>query len=213
MLLEFKNVTGQNKGFILKNITFSLEPGYLVGITGKNGAGKTTLLQYMMKHNQSYSGEILFQGKNIKENHTEFLSHIGYISEDNPFFMTFSAKENGDLLGTFYDTWDEKLFFQIAEEIKLPLNRELSALSRGEFIKFQIAFAMAHQAQLYLMDEATAGMDPVFRREFHQLLRQIASCDGSVILTSHIKSDMDRNMDYVGMIEEGNMVSYQENIQ
>ena len=92
MILEFKNVSGISKEFNLKNLSFSVETGFITGITGKNGAGKTTLFHYIMEPEKNYTGDIMVAGKKLHEHHAELMNIIGYVSEDNRFFMEKTGK-------------------------------------------------------------------------------------------------------------------------
>lgn len=210
-MLEFKNITVKRGKFTLSNINFQLEDGYLLGILGKNGAGKTTLLNSMMERHPNYTGDIFYQGINIKEEPEWFLEKCAYIADDNRFFNKKTAMENVELLSGFYGKMDKEKFKTYMEEMKLSCGKQVGAMSRGQFIRFQIAFARAHHAKLYLLDEATAGMDPVFRREFYNILRQILAEEATILMTTHIQSDIDRNMDYICRLEDGKMVFFQEN--
>ena len=211
MILEFKNVSGISKEFKLKNISFSVEPGFITGITGKNGAGKTTLFHYIMEPEKNYTGDIMVGDKKLHEHHAELMNIIGYVSEDNRFFMEKTGKENVDLLSVFYLDFDTELFYDVMKEMKLSSMKELKNMSRGEYLKFQLAFAIAHKSKLYLLDEITGGMDPIFRKELYQMLQEILmEEDTAIIMTTHIKEEIEMRMDYVGVMEEGTLVSFQE---
>ena len=210
MILEFKNVTGKTKHFNLQNISFTLEPGFIMGLAGKNGAGKSTLIDYIMNPKQQYTGEILVDGVNIRDQHYLMMNRIGFISDDNAgFILEKSAKENAQLFGMLYDEWDETLFEEAMKKVNLSLGKIVGKMSRGEMFKFQTAFAMAHKPVLYLIDEATAGMDPVFRIDYFKILQEIIAGEtASILMTSHIQDEIQRKMDYVGVMEDGKLVKF-----
>lgn len=215
MLLEFEQVTGIKKhfrkNFCLQDVSFSLPAGYIMGLAGENGAGKSTLMDYIMNPKQRYEGKILLQGEDIRENHIGILNKIGFVSEENHFFEEMTIGQNEQLLGYFYDNWDGKLFRIMIQKMELSLGKIVGKLSRGERMKFQMAFAVAHHPVLYLLDEVTAGMNPVFRVDFFKILQEvIATEEASVLMTSHIREEMDRKMDYVGIMEKGRMTSFGE---
>lgn len=211
MLLEVKHVTGTGKGFHLEDICFSLEEGYLLGIVGKNGAGKTTLFRYIMEPKHNYQGEILLDGENIQKDRVNSMNKIGFVSDENIFFKNYTIEQNIELLKEFYQCWDQEQFEELLKQMDLTLGMKIGSLSRGEWTKFQVAFAVAHKARLYLMDEPTAGMDPVFRKEFFRILQKLLMEKGcSVIMTTHIQEEIDRKMDIKAVMEQGRLVSYQE---
>lgn len=212
MLLEFKNVTGTSKKYALQDISFTLEAGYIMGLAGKNGAGKTTLFDYIMNPKQQYTGEIKIEGVNIRDNHHLMMNRIGLISDKNTgFFAEKTAKENIELLGRFYEEWDDTVFFKAMQKMNLSVGKVVGRMSRGETFKFQTAFAMAHKPALYLIDEATAGMDPVFRIDYFKMLQEIiAEETASILMTSHIEDEIKRKMDYVGIMENGKLVEVKE---
>lgn len=215
MLLEFNHVTGVNKKFrkkfVLQDISFSLPPGYIMGLCGGNGAGKTTLIDYIMNPHQQYEGVIRINGEDIRKNHSAIMNKIGFISEENNFFENLTIGTHEKLLSRFYDNWDKALFHTLLTKMELTAGKVVGNLSRGEFMKFQMAFAAAHHPVLYLLDEVTAGMDPVFRIDFFKLLNErIATEQASVLMTSHIKEEISRKIDYVGVMEYGKMIQFKE---
>lgn len=211
-MLEFKNVTIRKGNFTLSDINFQLEKGYILGILGKNGAGKTTLLKSMVERGTDYTGEICFEGKDIRKEKEWFLEKCAYIADDNKFFTKKTAMENVELFRVFYEKLDLEKFQTYMKEMEVSCHKKIGAMSRGQFIRFQLAFARARHAQVYLLDEATAGMDPVFRREFYQILRQIVSEEATVLMTTHIQSDIEKNIDYICRLEEGKMRFFGENL-
>lgn len=211
MLLEFEHVTGRNRRFHVEDVSFTLEPGYIMGLAGKNGAGKTTLLHHILDKKKSYQGTIRLMGEDIHKDHSRTLDRIGFVSDENVFLMNNNAPENGEIYGAFYTNWSRESFDEALERMEISRYKLLKSLSRGEFIKFQMAFAMAHKPALYILDEATAGMDPMFRREFFKLLLQlIESEEASVLMTTHSMEELEKKMDYIGIMEKGRLISFQE---
>lgn len=213
MLLELEQVTGVHKKFHLENISFSIPEGYICGLMGNNGAGKTTLFRYIMEEKKLYTGTIRIGGVDIRKNHAQMLNQIGFVSEDNPFLMQRTAEQNVDLLSGFYENFDKELFRKAMLAMEVSPKKTYGKMSRGEVVKFQMAFAMAHHPKLYLLDEVTAGMDPVFRRDFFRMLHWIIEHENaSILMTSHIESEMERKTDFVGILEKGKLIQFGESM-
>ena len=209
MILEFINVTGTSKKYSLQDISFSLEPGYIMGLAGKNGAGKSTLLDYIMNPRQQYTGEIKINGVNSRENHRYMLNKLGFISDNNSFLLDRTAEQNAEILGVLYEEWNKGIFYNAMKKMDLSVKKTVGKMSRGELFKFQTAFAMAHNPAVYLIDEVTAGMDPVFRIDYFKMLQEIIADEtASIIMTSHIQDEIHRKMDYVGIMEDGKLVQF-----
>lgn len=212
MILEFEHVTGTKRKFHLEDINFSLPAGYLMGLAGKNGAGKTTLMDYIMNPKCRYTGTIRICGVDIRENHAKARDIIGFVSENNPFFENYSALDNVKLLGDFYSNFNVEKFKDAMKKMELSTGTNVGKMSRGELMRFQVAFAMAHGSKLYLLDEATAGMDPVFRVDFFKMLHEIIEDEQtSVVMATHLAEELEHKMDYIGVMETGKMVSFGEN--
>lgn len=217
-ILSFEHVTGISRkfplqNFTLKNISFTMEAGYLYGLVGENGAGKTTLMNYILRENIKYEGQICIEGTDIRKEHTKILNKIGFVSEDNRFFEECTCRQNADFLGMFYDSFNREKFLETMDSMKLSGGKIYKNMSRGERLKFQLAFAMAHNPSLYLLDEATAGMDPVFRVDFFHLLQQLILDErAAVLITSHIPSEIERKTDFVGVMKNGSLVAFGESL-
>ena len=214
VLFKLEHVTGTSKrNYKLQDISLELPAGYIAGIAGENGAGKTTLFDYIMNPKKQYEGKILLGGEEIHDDYITMRQQIGFVSEKNQFFMHKSARDNAKLAACLFDTWDYNLFETMMKEMGVSRSSALSTLSRGEYMKFQTAYAMAHHPALYLLDEVTAGMDPVFRIDYFKLLQSlIEEGNVSVLMISHIQEEMERKMDYLGIMEEGRLVSWKENL-
>lgn len=203
----------KKKAFRLEEVDFELPGGYIMGIVGKNGAGKTTFFDYIMDGRKRYAGELLLEGKEIHENHLQTLDRIGFVSEKNEFMEMRTAGQNAKMLGRFYSQFDMDLFERTAERLGIGKNKTVGEMSRGERMKFQLAFAVAHVPKLLLLDEATAGMDAVFRIDVYRLLRDLIKEENcSVVLSTHIEEEIEKQLDYVGVLEKGRFISFRENL-
>ena len=212
IVLEFEHVTGKSGNFRLSDISFALPAGYMMGLVGKNGAGKTTCLKYIMRENTLYTGSIRIDGRDRLERGASFRNQVGVMSEDNVFFEERTGAQNVELLKNFYDHFDRELFSETMKRLEVSSGKSYYKMSRGERMKFQMAFAMAHHPKLYLLDEVTAGMDPVFRVDCFKLLHEVIEQeDAAVLMTSHIESEMKKQMDYIGILEQGKMTYFGEN--
>ena len=208
--IEFQQVSGIGKGAFLRDISFSLEKGFILGLTGKSGTGKSMLLKHIVDPSVKFSGKILIDGTEIQSSNRSYMNQIGFVSEDNIFQTYWTAQKNAKLYSKVYDSWNMELFEQYMNQFGVSVYRKVGFLSRGELIKFQMAVAIAHGSKLFLLDEATAGMDPVFRREFFQVVRKLME-DGevSMIMATKLVEELEFKADYVGTLEDGRLVSYE----
>ncbi len=210
MELTLCHVSRKRKGH-LQDLSFTVKNGFITGLVGKNGAGKTTLFRTIMSVKKDYDGEILADGMPLVKNRERCMNRIGFVSEEPLFFMNKTAGENALLYAPLYDVFDRDGFMQRLKDMGVPAGIALEKLSKGEYIKFQLCFAAAHDSRLYLLDEATAGMDVVFKKEFFRFLHeQVAREDVAVLMSTHIEEDIDQHMDYVCLLSEGKMASFGE---
>lgn len=212
-MLVFENVTGISKKFGLNEINFTLPVGYIMGLVGKNGAGKTTLFHYILDDKQRYTGTIKIAGVDIRENHAGIMNKIGFVSEENEFFLKWTGVENAEVCGKLYDDFDMEEFYRAAKSMELEAGKTYLNMSRGERLKFQMAFAMAHRPSIYLLDEVTAGMDPIFRKDFFKILQEVIRDEqASVLMTTHIQTELQQKTDFVGIMEQGKLIQFGESL-
>lgn len=208
-IIEFQSVTDLGEKQILENISFELEKGYIMGLAGKNGAGKTTLIKHIIDPDFSYSGKILYDGRDIRECRQLMLQNIAYVSDEQIYFTERDAVCNAKLYSLFYDDWNQELYYELLHQFGVEAYTPVYNLSRGNYIKFQLAFAFAHNCKLLLLDEATAGMDPVFRKDFFKILQnEVARTELTVIMATHIEDELYKKSDYIGIMENGRLKSY-----
>lgn len=209
-MLEVKGIRKKYVSFTLQDVSFSLEPGYILGLTGRNGAGKTTLIRQLIHPETSSGGSVIINGIDAKKEPIQAKQEIGVLMEDQPFLLDMSLELNGTLLGAFYEKFSMEKFLAYLKRFELNRETRYRDLSRGMRMKFQLAFALAHEPKLLLMDEATGGLDVVFRREFYYLLQEAVEQElVSVIISTHVTEDLDKVADYVAFIEGGRMKFYE----
>jgi len=206
-ILELKNVTKKYRGFILDNVSLSLFPGFIIGIIGPNGAGKTTTIKIIMDMVKADKGNIQVFGKEHVKNIKEIKNRIGYVGEEQNFYMDKTVAWTGKFVSRFYNRWDTNMFENLISKFTISRSKKIKELSKGMKVKLSLALALSHDPELIILDEPTAGLDPVVRRELLELLRKIPeNGDKSVIISSHITDDIARTADIVNFIIDGRIV-------
>ena len=196
VILQLKQVGLQRKDFALEDISFQIKAGYITILTGNNGAGKSTLLSILMGVNRKYTGKVELYGEDLKSHDRKNLEKIGYISEEPTFFMECDAIENEMFLSPHYRNWDKKLYREKLKELEVPVSTPLKLLSRGNYIKFQLTWAMAHCAELYVLDEPTAGLDPVYKKIFYRQLQELVAQGAGILMATNLAEDVEQIADY-----------------
>ena len=141
--------------------------GEVYGLLGRNGAGKTTMLRILMGIVRPDAGTIELLGKRTKRVTVSLKQRIGYVSQEPMFYSWMTAEHLGRFVGSFYPTWDKQEFSRLLDALDVPKDRRAADLSGGTRSKLGLALARAPRPELLLLDEPTAGLDPVARREFH----------------------------------------------
>lgn len=212
--LVFDGVSLKRKGFELKDISFQLPKGFILGLAGENGAGKSTLLSAIMNRKAKVQGHIYVDGMDIFSEREKAFAKIGFISDAQVFFEQLSVTDNVELYAPFYPEFDHELFREKLKEFEVSAGTSVGKLSRGQKFRFMLAFAMAHHSSLYLIDEATAGMDLVYRKEFFKLLKRMMDESGaSVVLVTHLKEELEMQVDYKMILAQGQVKEWSENVR
>jgi len=205
--VEIKGLRKEYKGFTLDDVTFEVPQGYIMGLIGPNGAGKTTVVKLIMNLIRRDAGEIRVFGLDNIGREPEIKSRIGFVYDVPAFPHDLRLRTIGSALSAFYGRWDEARFQGLLDEFRLPPRQVFKKLSHGMKMKFSLAVALAHDADLILMDEPTAGLDPVFRFELLNKLRALIQDERKTVLfSSHITSDLERVADYIAFIHKGRLV-------
>lgn len=204
MLVEADKLEKKLGNFLLSEISFSLPQGYICGLVGRNGAGKTTLLHLLLGLYRPDRGELRIAGKAYKKESREVLDSVGTVLQEPLFDAERSLIENARFFGSYYRQFDFLLMRKYLQSFELGEKKRYAALSKGEQLKFQFAFALSHKPRLLILDEPTGNFDPQFRNEFFRLLKEfIASGENSVILATHATGDLDRLADYILYLDKG----------
>jgi ABC-2 type transport system ATP-binding protein len=205
--VEIENLRKEFKGFTLKDVSFRIPKGYIMGLIGPNGAGKTTLIKMIMNLIRKNSGRILVFGKDHIQHEAEIKSRIGFVYDVPPFYEDLKLKSTASAIAPFYPEWNQQLFLKLMDEFELPQGKKFKKLSHGMKMKFSLCIALSHRADLILMDEPTSGLDPVFRQELLAQLSQIMlNEEKTVLFSTHITSDLERIADYITLINNGEIL-------
>jgi ABC-2 type transport system ATP-binding protein len=205
--LEIAGVAKSYEDFTLDNISFNLPRGYIMGLIGPNGAGKTTLIKLILNLVRRRSGAIRVLGLDNLADEAAARARIGYVPDEPHYPEDIRLAELKAATAPFYPHWDEATFGRLAGEFELPLRKRFKKLSHGTKMKFALALALSHGAELIILDEPTSGLDPVFRR---QLLDRLAGLlehgRASVLFSTHITADLERVADFVTFLRDGQVV-------
>lgn len=206
-ILEVKNLRKNYKDFSLKDVSFKLDRGYIMGFIGQNGAGKSTTIKLIMNLLKRDGGEIKIFGKDNIKHEIEVKNKIGFVYDECYFYEELTVLEMKEIIAPFYKEWDDDLFNRYIKEFDIPPKKKIKDLSKGMKMKFSLAIALSHNADLLIMDEPTSGLDPVVRSEILDILSDtIQDENKSVFFSTHITSDLDKIADYIILIDNGEIV-------
>ena len=207
-------VNGLNKSygnFSLRDITFSLPEGCITGFIGINGAGKTTTLRTLLGLTNKLSGNIQFFGLDMDKNERQIKDRIGIVLDDGCFYDELSLAEMKSIIAPSYTSWCEQDFKNYLERFNLNPKQKINTLSKGMKMKYALALALSHKAELLIMDEPTSGLDPLIRSQLLTILTDYMNSGGKgVFFSTHITSDLDKIADMLIMIDNGHIVCQEE---
>ncbi|MCH5280800.1 MAG: ABC transporter ATP-binding protein [Lachnospiraceae bacterium] len=194
-------------GFTLDDISFDVPKGSIMGFIGQNGAGKSTTMKAILNIIKTDGGSIKLLGMDHSKDEAQIKECIAAVFDECPFHDSFKAKQINILFRGLYQNWDEKQFFDYLDRFHLPRKKKIGEFSKGMKMKMQIAAALSHKARLLIMDEPTTGLDPVVRNEILDVFREYLNDENnSILLSSHITSDLDKIADCVTFIDNGKLL-------
>lgn len=197
----------ESSGFWLKDISFNLPEGSILGFIGQNGAGKTTTISCILNTIKKDNGRIMVLGREMTDQTMDIKEEIGVVFDGDNFPPYLSAEELSKVMSGIYRKWDQPLFCNYLQRFKLPLRQKIKSFSRGMSMQLAIAVALAHHPRLLLLDEATGGLDPLMRDEILDILLEFVQTeDHSILLSSHITGDLEKIADHIVLIDHGEII-------
>ena len=196
LMLKNVNKKYEKSNFAIKDISFSVPEGSIVGFIGENGAGKSTTMNCILNVIRRDSGTIEIFGREMTDEDIDIRENIGVVYDSNNFPEHLTAKQLADILGRIYSKWDDFCFGQFLRRFGLPESQKIKTYSRGMSMKLAI-----------ILDEATSGLDPIMRDEILDVLLEFVKQENhSILLSSHITSDLEKIADYIVFIHNGEII-------
>ena len=205
--ISIQNLQKSFPTFSLKNVSFDVQQGTIMGFVGENGAGKSTTIKCILNVLQKEKGLIKIFGRDHVGEEIKIKEEVGVVYDDLPFPETLSGKDIEKFMHRLYKWWDERLFYQLLKQFKIDPSKKVKELSRGMKMKLSIAIALAHHPKLLILDEPTSGLDPIVRDEILDLfLAFMQDEEHTILFSSHITSDLEKIADTITFIHEGEIV-------
>lgn len=210
--IELRHVSRSFGDFAISDLSFSLPTGCILGLMGENGAGKSTTLRLIMNTLRRDGGQISVLGvDNTAPEFRQVKEDIGVVLDEAYFPEVLSVRELKKVLKNTYRNWEPETFQSYLDRFELPEKKAFKHFSRGMKMKLAIAAALSHRPKLLLLDEATAGLDPIVRDEILEVFSEFTrSEDHSILICSHIVSDLEKLCDYVAFLHRGKLLFWEE---
>jgi len=205
-VLEINNLVKEYEKFKLKDVSFSMEEGTIMGFIGRNGAGKTTTLKAMLNLIHRNSGEIKYFGLDLLEYEDEIKQRIGFAGGTVDYYKRKKIKDIVEVTKTFFDNWDDEAYRMYLEMFNLDPEKKPMELSEGMKVKFNLALALSHHAEILILDEPTSGLDPVSRDELLDTFIELKNMGVAILFSTHITFDLDKCADYITYIKQGEFI-------
>lgn len=210
MTLVLENVKKKYKTFEL-NLSMTLETGTITGLIGRNGAGKSTTFKAILGLIKLTDGKVLIDGKQPQELKEADKENIGVVLSDSGFSGYMTVKDVIATMAAMYKKFDKADFTTKCEHFNIPMNQKMKEFSTGMKAKLKVLLAMSHGAKLLILDEPTSGLDVVVRNEILDMLREyMEDEENSILISSHISSDLEGLCDDVYFIENGQIIMHEE---
>ena len=208
MLLKVCELEKRYERFTLGPVSFTLEPGYIMGFIGRNGAGKTTTMKAMLNLIRRDGGKVLLDGVEFMDDEAGCKRRIGFVNGGFECYKKSKLFVVTDVTRRFYPEWDEAAYRRYLDRFALDENKKVGELSACMRVKYALALALSHNAELLILDEPTSGLDPVSRDDLLDLFREIIE-DGqvSILFSTHIISDLEKCADYITYIHDGQILA------
>ena len=207
-LIEVKDLCKNYDAFKLKNVSFTLEQGFIMGFIGRNGAGKSTTLKTMLNLLKSDGGQVSLCGLSMPKDEIEIKNQVGYVFGGVDFYPESKISSITNVTKGFYQQWDEERYKELCQRFEIDQNKKFKELSAGMKVKYSLAVAMSHNPKLLILDEPTSGLDPAARDDLVLLFQEFIE-DGqhSILFSTHITSDLEKCADYITYIKQGQILA------
>lgn len=206
-ILKVENLTKKYDDFLLDKVSFYVPKGNIVGLIGENGAGKSTTINTMLDIIERDSGDIYILDSEKNKVNNEIREKIGVVFDGNNFPEDLTPQKLNNVLARIYKNWEDKTFFEYIEKFNLPKTKKIKNFSKGMKMKLSISVALSHNAELLILDEATSGLDPIVRDDILDILLEFVQDENkSILISSHITSDLEKVADYIVFIHKGKVI-------
>ena len=202
--IEIKGLCKSYGDFTLRDVDLTVPGGSIMGLIGENGAGKTTTIKCLLGIARPDRGSITVLGRDMAACGAEIRQDIGVVLDECFYHDTLRPRDLSPILAPIYRGWDRELYRDCLARYGLPENKLIKEFSRGMKMKLSLAAALAHRPRLLVLDEATAGLDPVVREEIlEEFLAFIGDEEHAILMSSHITGDLEKAADYITYLHRG----------
>ena len=206
-VLEVEGLCKRYPAFALENVSFSVGAGRICGFIGRNGAGKSTTLGSLTGLVHPDAGAARFFGLDARENETAVKRRIGYVASGVNYYPNKKLRTITRVTRMFYDGWDDAAYARYMRLFGLDESKTPAQLSAGMKVKYALALALSHRAELLILDEPTSGLDPVSRDELLDVFMQLSREGKAILFSTHITSDLDKCADDIVYIRQGKILA------
>ena len=213
--IELSHINKSFGDFAIRDLNLTVPSGTICGLVGENGAGKSTTIRLLMGVLRPDSGTASVLGADVSSpEFRDVKEDVGVVLDEAYFPESLNAVQVGKIMAATYRRWDQRLYDSYLKRFDLPQNKQFKDYSRGMRMKLAIAAALSHQPKLLVLDEATAGLDPIVRDEVLDIFNEFTrEEDHSILISSHILSDLEKLCDYIAFIHKGDLLFCEEKDQ
>ena len=209
--LEIRGLTKDYGAFCLRNLNLTLPSGCILGLIGENGAGKSTTIKLILDMIRKDEGTVTILGQDNQKNLRDLKQDIGVVLDEVGIPECLTPLQVGKIMAGTFTRWEDGLYREYLRRFSLPEKKPFKELSKGMKMKLGLAVALSHHPKLLILDEATAGLDPVVREEILDILTDFTRDEThSVLISSHIVSDLEKICDYIAILHQGQLLLCEE---